>query len=136
MLAVLVLALVLVPAALAGKGGNGGKPSGGTSTISPPLEVNDLNGDRSPNWGDTVTFDVSTTATDRPYVSLNCYQNGVWVYSASAGFFPDYPWGQNFTLATSSTWTSGAGDCTATLYKTTDGRRSTTLATRTFHVNA
>ncbi|HET9287995.1 MAG TPA: hypothetical protein VFO26_10580 [Gaiella sp.] len=83
-----------------------------------------------------MTFTVSTTATDRPYVSLNCYQNGVWVYSDSAGFFPDYPWSQNFTLATLSTWTSGTGDCTATLYTTKDGRRSTTLATLGFHVYA
>ena len=132
-LAAFVLALVVVPAAHAGKGGNAGKPSSGTSSLSLVL-LNSTDG--LPHFGQQVTFTVSTTATDRPYVSLNCSQNGVWVYSASAGFFPDYPWSQNFTLATFSTWTSGAGDCTAKLYMTKDGSRSTTLATLSFHVYA
>jgi hypothetical protein len=84
--------------------------------------------------GQDVTFDVSTTATDRPFVALNCYQDGVWVYAASAGFFPAYPWSQNFTL--SNDWFTSAGDCSARLYMTKNGSRSTTLATLDFHVYA
>ena len=53
--------------------------------------VTDVNGNGSPNWGDTVTFDVSTTATTEPYVDLVCSQNGVVVYGATAGFFASYP---------------------------------------------
>src|SRR5215218_3293492 len=53
----------------------------------------------SPSFGDQVTFAVSTTATDRPYVTLNCYQGGSWVYAAQAGFWAGYPGGQTFTLA-------------------------------------
>ena len=53
--------------------------------------VTDANG-TGPSWGDQVTFNVSTTATDRPTVRLHCYQNGNLVYTFSAGFFAGYPW--------------------------------------------
>jgi hypothetical protein len=84
----------------------------------------------SANYGDTVTFDVSTTQTDVPTVSLNCYQNGTLVYGASAGFYSSYPWpwAQNMTLS-SSAWTGGSASCTATL------TGSTVLATLNFPVN-
>ena len=128
---VLVVALALVPTALAGKGGKTGGTSGGSSSLSLVL-LNSTDG--LPHYGQTVTFSLSTSAT-RPYVSVNCYQAGAWVYAASAGFFPDYPWSRNFILAASS-WPGGAADCTATLYTTTDGTRTTTLGTLNFHVYA
>jgi hypothetical protein len=130
-LVALVLALALVPAALAGKGGNQGS-SGGSSLSLVLLSSSD----GLPHWNQWVTFNVSTTATDKPFVQLNCYQNGAWVYTASAGFFPTYPWAPNFDLA-SSAWTGGAADCTARLYSTSHGgTRTTTLATMSFHVYA
>jgi hypothetical protein len=134
-----IAALVLVPTAIAGKGGGGAKPPGGggggggggsTSTLSLAL-LNSTDGQA--HWGQQVTFNVSTTATDRPFVALNCYPGGQWLYSATAGFFPSYPWSRNFTLS-NGMWTSGAADCKATLYMTKDGTRSTTLATLDFHV--
>src|SRR5262245_11728563 len=89
-----VTALALLPATgLAAKGsGGGGKPSGGgsksgSSSLNPEL-VNDLNGNGSPNYGDTLTFHPSTTATAQPYVDVACSQNGKPVYGQSAGFFP------------------------------------------------
>jgi hypothetical protein len=110
--ALLLLSLALVPAALAGKG----KPSGGSgsSSISAPVMVTDLNGNGAPNWGDTVSFNVSTTATSQPYVNLVCSGNGVG-YDSWKGVFPgslDTNW--NFVLS-SGGWTSGAANCTATL---------------------
>jgi hypothetical protein len=129
---VTVVALVAGPATAGGRGGGKGKPgSGGSSSLSLVL-VNSTDG--LPHHGQDVTFNVSTTSTDRPFVSLNCYQDGVWVYAASAGFFPDYPWSQNFTL--SNDWFTSAGDCKVRLYMTKDGSRSTTLATLDFHVYA
>ena len=130
----LALALALVPAALAGKphGGGGGTTTGSGGTISLVL-LNSTDG--LAHQGQQITFNVATTATDRPYVQLNCYQGGAWVYTASVGYFPDYPWSKDFTLASTS-WTSGAADCTATLYTTKDGTRTTTLATLGFHVYA
>ena len=68
----LVLALALVPAAVAAKGGSGGgKPSGGSGSSSLSLAdplVHDANGNGLPNRSDVVTFTVSTTA-GQPYVN-------------------------------------------------------------------
>jgi hypothetical protein len=121
----IVLALVLVPAALAAKGGashggGGGNHGGAGTTGSGSLSlamVSDLNANGLPNWGDTVTFKVSTTATTEPNVSLTCSQNGVVVYGAVSGFYASYPWPwtQNMTLSSTS-WTGGAASCVAKLY--------------------
>ncbi len=90
-----------------------------------------------PHYGRQVTFDVATTATEKPLVQVLCYQDGALVYWASAGFYPEYPWpwAQNFTLS-SAHWAGGAAECTADLYYTPDGRRYRTLATLPFLVYA
>lgn len=75
--------------------GGGGKGGGGTTSGGGTLElrmVTDIKGGGGPNWGDTVTFNVSTTATSEPTVELVCSQNGVTVYGAAAGFYDSYPW--------------------------------------------
>jgi hypothetical protein len=108
---VLVCSLALVPAAFAGKG----KPSaGGSSSISAPVLVADANGDGVADWGDTVTFNISTTATAQPYVHLVCSGNGV-AYDSWKGVFAgslDTNW--NFVLS-SGGWTGGPANCTASL---------------------
>ena len=114
------------------RGGNGGG-TGGTSSLTPVM-VDDANLNGLPNYGDKLTFTLSTTATS-PFVSVNCYQGQAWVFAASVGYFDAYPWAKEFTLAANS-WPNGAADCTATLYTTKDGRRTTTLATLAFHVSA
>jgi hypothetical protein len=131
----LALALALVPAALAGHGKPGGSGTSGSNSIS-LLMVNDANGNGLPNWGDIVTFTVSTTATNAPYVSVACSQNGTSVYGQSAGFFAGYLWPsqQYFTLS-SSYWTSGAASCTARLYYS-NGTKLATLATLSFTAQA
>jgi hypothetical protein len=130
LVAMLIVGL-LAGTAFAGKGG-GGKPGGGTTTGGGSLVVVDMDGDGTINYGDDVTFRLTTSAT-RPYVSVNCYQGGSWVYAASVGYFADYPWDQWFTLATSS-WPAGSGDCTAQLYTSRDGIRINVLGTTTFSV--
>jgi hypothetical protein len=111
--------------------GSGGK-GGGTSTISGPAMINDLNSDGLANWGDHITFNVTTLAT-YPYVNLTCYSNGAAVLTQTAGFWPDYVWGQTYALE-NGTWTSGAADCTAVLYSQSS-KKPQTLATLNFHVN-
>jgi hypothetical protein len=140
-----IVATVATSAAVAGKcdqgnnphcSGGSGSGSGGGGTISLVL-VNDANGDGLANYGDSVTFQVSTTATDKPLVEADCYQSGVRVYSHSAGFYPDYPWpdSQIFNLS-SSVWTGGAADCTAQLYMSDGKGGFNTLATLSFPVAA
>ncbi len=143
LLAVLgALVLVAVPAAIAGRGGGGGgghKPgggggTGGTGTISLAPVVNDGYGNGLPNFGDTVMFNVATTATTQPYVHLQCYQNKVRVIEGWRGYFADsldYPyfglWG--------GTWAGGAADCTADLMKGTTASGYTLLGSTSFHVD-
>jgi hypothetical protein len=134
-LALFAVLLLLVPAAFAAKGGGkpGGGGSGGSGGISLAPLVNDANANGLPNVGDTVTFNISTTAT-QPYVNLLCYQNGVLGYNSWRGYFAgslDSSW--NFNLG-SGGWTSGAADCTAWLgVYTRQGFQR--LASTSFHVD-
>lgn len=139
----LALALVLVPVALAAKGGGSGgsKPptggGGGTSSITGPVLVTDLNGNGAANWDDTVTFNVSTTATTQPYVDLKCFQGSALVLHSSAGFFAEaLNSGYDFTLM-SGAWPGGAATCTATLGMYGGSKGSwQQLATMSFTVGA
>lgn len=133
MLAVMVVAGCAVvasagPAAAGGKSGSASVPSSLTLVVldSP---------DGLPHHGGQVTFAVSTTVTDRPFVKLDCYQDGAYVYWSSVGLFPDYPWTQNFTL-NSNYWTGGAADCVATLFYSAGHNKFPTLATLPFRVEA
>jgi len=133
--AALIAVLVLVPTALAGKPG-GGSGTGGSSSLSLVMFL-DVTGNGLVNYGDTVTFIVSTTATSTPMVRTACTQNGAQVYYHEGGFYAGDPWApydQRFTMA-SSIWTSGAADCVATLYY--NGRRGAQvdLKSISFHVD-
>ncbi len=110
-----------------GGGGRGGHNGGSTTSSLAVVMVSDSNGNGAPDFRDTITFKVSTTATQYPYVDLGCYQGGTLVMSASAGFYPSYPWpgAQNIPLSSPS-WTGGAADCVATL--------NGSLASLSFHV--
>jgi hypothetical protein len=135
--AFLVLALALVPVALAGKpaaggGGGGGKKGGGGTTGGGTIGLVLLNStDGVAHYGQGVTFNVSTTFT-YPWVQLTCSQNGTSVFGQYIGFYAGYPWSQVFTLS-SYLWPGGAADCTARLY---DSSTNATLATTSFHVYA
>jgi hypothetical protein len=117
---------------LAARGGGKPAPSGGTLAL---VMVVDQNQDGLPNWSDSITWQVSTTATTGPYVDVACYQAGKLVYSASAGYFDSYVWPEYKVMSLwSPSWTGGAADCTGRLYKVTS-KGTTTLATTAFHVN-
>jgi len=131
------LVFVLVPSGLAakggngGNGGNGGKPSGGT------LGLVVLDGtDAVANHLERVTFEVSTTATDRPFVGLKCWQGSTGVYNSSMGVFPEYMFDPWLTLD-SSYWTPGVeASCTARLYHYNKRGYQVELTTMTFTVAA
>jgi hypothetical protein len=129
-----LLASIATGSAAIAKGpgnGNGHHTTSGSGggTISLVL-VNDANGNGSPNYGDTVTFNVSTTATDQPWVNLQCFQNKVLVAQGWNGFFDGSITGRNFGLY-SGAWSGGAADCTAYL----DNPQWSVLASTSFHVD-
>lgn len=122
---------VLGPSTLEAKGG--GKPGGGSGTSSLTLRmVTDKNGNGVPNWGDEITWVISTTATTEPFVDLACYQNGTVVYGTTGGFFASYPWPwTKVMLLSSPSWQGGAAQCQAKLYYLS-GRNNVVLATTSF----
>src|ERR1051326_732471 len=107
------MAFVLSSPLAAFAGGKGGGNACTTGTITLRM-VTDKNGDGLPNYGDIVTFDVSTPCTNYPFITLRCYQNGNLVGQQSDAMFPG-SLGENFTLGGSLAWQSGAADCIASL---------------------
>ena len=137
-IATLALALVVTEAALAAKGGSGGKPTGGASSSSSirlaPL-IFDANGNGLPNHSDVVTFSVSSTATSEPFVNVRCYQNGTLVLNSWQGYFDGaLNSSRDFSLG-SGAWPSGAADCKATVNRYVRNKWNV-LATTSFHVSA
>ena len=111
------------------------KPAGGSSSSGSSLSVVVETGpDQTPNFGETITFNVTSTVYKK-WVDLFCYQNGTFVYSSTSGFFPEYPWAPDYTLS-SAYWTGGAASCNARLYTQNNNGKQTTLATLTFPVSA
>jgi hypothetical protein len=137
--AFIVLALALVPAAFAGKGkpgGGGGGSTGGSSTLTGPVMVADVNGNGSANRLDSITFNVSTTANAYPQVGLRCYQGSNWVYDGYVGYFPNYMFNPWFTLD-SGYWAAGVpATCTARLFYNDNRGRQIVLTTMSFGVGA
>jgi hypothetical protein len=129
--AALATFLVAASPAQAGKSG-GGKPSGGGGGTSTIQLVVLTGSDSVPNWGEDVTFKVSTTSTTEPHVDLLCSQGGSVVYSATTGFYASYPWPwtQTMNLA-SQMWTGGSASCNAQLYMFT-GKGKSVLASVSF----
>ena len=134
LVALIVVGLV-AGTALAGKGGGGGKPSGGGGGSVALVMLSDRGGDGGPNWGDAVTFTVSTTATTRPFVHLSCYQGEALVYTFQAGFFDSYPWSTTYSLGSQS-WTGGAANCTAVLQYVASSGKTVKLSTLSFAAGA
>jgi hypothetical protein len=107
---------------LAAKGG--GRDAGSLSlVVLAPPDV---------NYGEDVTFDVSTSASN-PYVNVRCYQGTAFVYDSWAGYYPGAWFGQTFTLSGPS-WTTGAAACTARLVSFAKNGRERTLYSMQFGV--
>jgi hypothetical protein len=120
----------LVAAAPAiGGGGGGGTTGGGTITLVPLYTHTG-----GPVIGDRVTFAISTSPSLYPSVRVNCYTGSTLVYAATKGFYPSYPWGQDFQLGPTSVWTSGSASCKAEVF-TSSGRKTSVLASTSFTVS-
>ena len=91
-----------------------------------------------PSYGDSVTFAVSTTATDQPFVHLKCFQNGTLVLESWHGWFDGALGSRSFLLGPTPAWQGGTADCTAHLENWdsySKNGRVTVLASTSFHVN-
>jgi hypothetical protein len=132
----LVAALMLLTASVA-VASPGGKTASSSSSIS-LVTTNAPSGTSSPSYGDSVTFNVSTTATTQPMVHLQCTQNGTLVLESWQAWFYGAVGPQMFTLGPTPAWQGGAASCTAYLENWdnygTKGK-ITVLATTTFSVN-
>lgn len=136
LITLLVFGLIAGSALAAPGGGKGAGPSGGGDGAGFSLVmVEDLDANGRPNYSDTVTFAVSTTATDKPHVNVRCVQDGALVYDGWAGFYPSAWFGRNFTLS-SATWLGGGADCTARLIGWGKNGRERVLAEQPFRVDA
>ena len=129
-LAAALLALAVAPAALAGKGGGKG---GAGATGGGTLKLVVLDGpDSLANHRERITFQVSTTATDRPFVGVRCWQGDSWVLDAYVGIFPGYEYDPWITLD-SDYWKDGmAATCTARLFYSDRRGNQVVLATLDF----
>lgn len=105
----------------------GGVASAGHSTIAMNQRTAAL------QMGGQVTFAVSTSRTDRPWVSVACYQSRALVYKQYHGMFAGYYTDPVFTLGPTPSWTSGGASCVGTLLYFSNGREHT-LATTSFTV--
>lgn len=99
--------------ALAAKGGGGGnQPSDTTTMRLVPLDSTDGTVHR----GQRVTFEVSTSATDRPFVGIRCWQGSAYVFDGYIGLFEgttDDQW----EIMNSTYWLDGLdASCTARLF--------------------
>lgn len=141
----IVVTLVLVPAALAGKptaGGSGGGGGGHKATSytgsfvgTNPVMVSDANGNNAPDYGDGITFTVTSNSTYYS-VELDCSQNGAVVFRQVVGFGLGWTWSQTYTLR-SNMWTGGGANCTAVLFASNaDGSNRQNLASLSFAVGA
>jgi hypothetical protein len=125
------LLLTLGPAVTA-SAGNGHPGGGGKGSSSLSLVL--MDGATEAHHYGRVTFDVSTTETDRPFVGLRCWQGSNWVYDGYVGYFPDYRFDPWFTLD-SPYWAPGvAASCTARLFYHDRRGREKVLAQTSFSV--
>ena len=129
-----LVALAVVPAASATG------PSKPTSSISLVLmAAPTATAPAPPYYGDTVTFNVSTTATTQPFVHLKCWQSKTLVLEGWQGFFDIALGSQQFNLGPTPAWQGGAATCTAYLEnwdQYSSKGKITVLASTTFDVSA
>lgn len=90
-----------------------GKPWYSKSKLTGSLSytiVTDRDGDGVADWNDVIRWVPVTTKTSYPNVDLACYQAGVRIYSAHAGYYASYLWpdSQDMTLD-SMAWPDGTG---------------------------
>ena len=127
---------LIAGSALAAPGSNGGGGKGGGGGGKAPagsLSLVVLDGaDLTANHRERVAFDVTTSATDRPFVGVRCWQGTAWVLDGYTGYFATYMFDPWVTLD-SAYWTPGVeASCTARLFYYDRKGNQKVIATTTF----
>lgn len=112
--AILATVALVVLAALPASAAPGG---GGPKRTAASLALVVLDGpDAVANHYEHVTFAISQSSTDRPFVGIRCTQNGALMYDTYIGFFPE-ALGEQWATLDSLPWDGAmAADCTARLF--------------------
>jgi hypothetical protein len=126
-LVVFYVLIFVVSASMPAFAGKGASRSGSSIQLAPLAQT--LTEGTWPHFGDRVTFLVSTSRTDYPWVQNRCWQNGTLVLEQWHGFFDGYMFGQTFTLGPTTRWTAGAASCEARLMSQDNGRNRVLAAT-------
>ena len=114
--AALIGTLVLALTAGSVSAAKGGGSKGGKQTDSTLSLVTLDSADGLAYHTHRLAFEVSTTATDRPFVGVRCWQGSAWVLDAYTGYFEDYMFDPWLTLD-SPYWAAGVeANCTARLF--------------------
>lgn len=133
LIALLIVGL-MAGSVFAGKGGPGGKPSGGGSTGSlAVVMVTDANANGQPNYNDQITFNVVRT-TAQQFVGLRCWQGSDFVYDSYVGYFEGAWFGDRFTLNSMYWNPSLDASCTARLFTYSSRGTERVSTTTTFAV--
>lgn len=136
LISLIVAALVASTALAAPKNGPaGGKDKvGGSGTIAGPILVNDVDSDGIVDHRDSITFTVSTTSTDRPFVGVRCYQGSAFVYDGYVGYFPTYMYDPWFVMSSPFWDAAASANCTARLFHYDRRGNQNVLSTLSFSV--
>jgi len=130
-------ALALITSAVAFAAAGGRNASTSSINLVVPAASTAL-ASAGPAYGQSVTFDVSTNATNRPFVHLMCSQNGALVLQSWQAWFFGATGPQLFALGPSPAWQGGAAECTAYLENWDSYSKNgkiTVLASTAFHVD-
>jgi len=130
LVAILITGLLVGTAFAAKSHTSGGSTS---ATLAGPVMVSDANGDNHPNVGDSITFNVSTSAA-KPEVGVRCWQGTDFVEDAYIAFFDTWLGSKYVTLGSSYWNASLTATCTARLFYYDSRAREHVLATMSFGV--
>jgi len=125
-------AILTVVGVIAGPAIAGGKGSSSIQLVRMNAGLAAASAD--PTFGEQVTFAVSTSRTDWPWVQNRCWQGRTLVYEEWHGFWTGYYRAAIYTLGPTPSWSGGSADCEGRLIRQSSGGNMQTLATTTYHV--
>ena len=124
------LVLVVAPTAFGGKGGNGGKPSGGGSSGSYTVTIDQPAPYVLGQWITVTTNTPCIPTAPVQFIAVQCFQGDLKVLDVlHAGFPGGWYYDMPFALGPTQMWTGGAASCKVWVYHVSNNRLSTDAVT-------